>query len=35
MLLTSDDDAVATAAEFRSDEDGRGTWMRMVVTRNG
>ncbi|NUB04631.1 hypothetical protein FW320_00270 [Azospirillum sp. Vi22] len=30
MLLTSDDDALAAAAEFRSGEDGRGTWMRMV-----
>lgn len=30
MLLTSEDDAVAAAAEFRSGEDGRGTWMRMV-----
>jgi len=30
MLLTSDDAAVAAAAEFRSGEDGRGTWMRMV-----
>lgn len=30
MLLTSDDDVHATAAEFRSDEDGRGTWMRMI-----
>ena len=30
MLLTSEDDAVATAAEFRSGEDGRGTWMRMI-----
>ncbi|WP_431858720.1 hypothetical protein [Azospirillum sp.] len=30
MLLTSEDDAVAAAAEFRSGVDGRGTWMRMV-----
>ena len=30
MLLTSEEDAVAAAAEFRSGEDGRGTWMRML-----
>ena len=30
MLLTSDDDSYAVAAEFQSDEDGRGTWMRMI-----
>lgn len=31
MLLTSeDDDACTAAAEFRSGEDGRGTWMRMI-----
>ena len=30
MLLTSDDNTMTVAAEFRSAEDGRGTWMRMV-----
>lgn len=30
MLLTAEDDAFAAAVEFRTDDDGRGTWMRMV-----
>ncbi|HEY0835593.1 MAG TPA: hypothetical protein VGE72_16950 [Azospirillum sp.] len=31
MLLTTDDDAdFAVAAEFRTGEDGRGTWMRLI-----
>ncbi|MCW2238898.1 hypothetical protein [Azospirillum canadense] len=35
MLLTSeDDDACTAAAEFRSGEDGRGTWMRMIGDRD-
>lgn len=35
MLLTSeDDDSCTAAAEFRSGEDGRGTWMRMIGDRD-
>lgn len=30
MLLTTEEDDFAVGAEFRTGEDGRGTWMRLI-----
>ncbi|HYG87153.1 MAG TPA: hypothetical protein VD978_12915 [Azospirillum sp.] len=34
MLLAKEDSAFSVAVEFRSGEDGRGTWMRMIGDRD-